>query len=136
MFRSGRSNPLATALLAFLLAARVGHVEARVWRVTSDGTGDAPTIQAAIDSAQDGDEVVLAPGLYTHTTQGDNGEQYNVSMVTAKTGVNIRSEAGPETTVLDGEGVVRLIWCNDVGPIRIEGLTLTRGRGSPFYGGG
>lgn len=38
---------------------------AATWNVTPDGTGDAPTIQAAIDSAATGDEVVLADGTFS-----------------------------------------------------------------------
>jgi hypothetical protein len=34
-------------------------------RVASDGTGDAPTIQAAIDAARDGDVIELENGVYT-----------------------------------------------------------------------
>jgi hypothetical protein len=37
---------------------------ARTWYVTPDGGGDAPTIQAAIDSAPAWDAVVLADGLF------------------------------------------------------------------------
>jgi hypothetical protein len=37
----------------------------RIWDVTVDGLGDAPTIQAAIDSATDGDVVSVGAGTYT-----------------------------------------------------------------------
>jgi len=33
--------------------------------VRADGSGDYPTIQAAMDAASDGDEIVLEPGTYT-----------------------------------------------------------------------
>ena len=32
--------------------------------IDANGTGDYPTIQAAIDDANDGDEIVLADGSY------------------------------------------------------------------------
>ena len=38
---------------------------ARTWFVTPDGTGDAPTIQAAVDSARGGDTVLLDNGTFT-----------------------------------------------------------------------
>lgn len=37
---------------------------ARIWHVKPDSTGDAPTIQAAIDSCIPGDQVHVAEGLY------------------------------------------------------------------------
>ena len=37
----------------------------RTWSVNAEGTGDAPSIQAAIDSCAAGDTVLAAPGTYT-----------------------------------------------------------------------
>ncbi|MBN1795583.1 MAG: right-handed parallel beta-helix repeat-containing protein [Sedimentisphaerales bacterium] len=37
----------------------------RTFYVDANGTGDYPTIQAAIDAINDGDEIVLLPGVYT-----------------------------------------------------------------------
>ncbi|MHC4195283.1 MAG: hypothetical protein ACYSQZ_04975, partial [Planctomycetota bacterium] len=45
-------------LLAFQCSAEIIVVE-------PDGSGDQPTIQAAIDAAYEGDEVVLSIGTYT-----------------------------------------------------------------------
>jgi hypothetical protein len=42
----------------------------RVWNVYPDGSGDAPTIQAAIEAAVDGDEVLLHPGAYSSGHSG------------------------------------------------------------------
>lgn len=103
-----------------LLLTLVSSVSARTWIVRPDGSGDAPTPQAAMDSAQAWDEVVLAPGLYTYST--DFG-------VVMKSGVVLRSEAGPEVTTIDGQlrhGTV--VRCVDTGPgTRIESLTLRGG---------
>jgi hypothetical protein len=57
-------KPIVTAAVVALLAMSTPAL-ARVWHVNPGGTGDAPTIQAAIDSAAVGDTVSLADGNYT-----------------------------------------------------------------------
>ena len=108
---------------------------ARTWHVKPDSTGDVPTIAAAIDSAQAGDEVVLAPGVYGWSSQGDDGHEFP-HMIAMKTGVTLRSEAGPEATILDGEEKVSVVRCQEVGDVRIEGLTITGGSGVVGVGDG
>lgn len=45
-----------------------GTAVARTWQLRADGTGDAPTIQSAVDQATDGDTLDLAPGFYSQKT--------------------------------------------------------------------
>jgi len=52
------------ALVLLLLLTPVA-ASARTWHVSDDGTGDAPTIQAALDSAGHGDTLVLADGVFS-----------------------------------------------------------------------
>ena len=84
------------ASLGLLLAASPST--ARIWFVTPDGAGDAPTILAAIDSAaSSGDIIELADGVYT----GDgNRDLHNMEKMFA-----IRSASGnPEACILDVQG--------------------------------
>ena len=92
-------------------------------------TGDFATIQEAVDASDNWDLVLVAPGRYTAT-----GDQ----VVTVTKAISIRSEAGPEQTVIDGEGARR---CVHVGSnssnLQIQGFTLTGGFhadvGGAFY---
>ena len=111
-------------LLSYLL---IDSVHARTWYVTPNGTGQAPTIQAAVDSSTDGDEVVLAPGIYTWTSQAASGS----SMVTIMKSITLRGETDAEGTILDAEGnSARVITA--VGFIEISRLTVTGG--NPTFG--
>lgn len=109
-------------------------VESRTWNVTVDGSGDAPTIQAAIDSASAGDTVLLGPGTYLWSSQAASPH----SMVILKPGLTLKGQSGPEATVLDAERNGRVMLLYDVGSAtRVEGVTvqggLGRGNGVPPY---
>lgn len=70
---------------------------ARTWFVNPGGTGDAPTVQAAIDSASAGDEIVLADGTFTGA--GNREVDFKGKSVT------VTSQSGhPETCIIDCEG--------------------------------
>jgi len=119
---------LLGAVLAFLLGSRA--VDSRTWHITPDATGDAPTIQAGIDSAAAGDDVLLAVGTYTWTSQGTSG----TSMIRLKPGVWLHSEGGAPETLLDAQEQGRVMLLQDAGnAVRIEGLTLQNGRSRPGF---
>lgn len=95
-----------------------------------DGLGDAPTIQAGIDSAAAGDTVLVRAGRYV-----ENIDFLGKAIV-------VRGE-DRNTTVIDGssiiESCVRFMNGEGRGSI-LEGFTLTGGRGHPYgitrFGGG
>ena len=53
---------LVPALAALALAA---PAHSHTWYITPDGTGDAPDLQAALQVAADGDEIVLSDGVFS-----------------------------------------------------------------------
>jgi hypothetical protein len=101
-------------------------VLARTWRVYEDGSGHAPTVQAAIDSAGDGDVVFVEPGRYYE----------NVNLLGKV--IELRSSLGPQATILDGSlGDNSVITCDsgETSLTLIAGFTITGGAGHTFAGG-
>jgi hypothetical protein len=116
------------AIVLLLIVVAASPAAGRTWYVTADGSGDAPTIQGAIDAASAGDSVVLAPGTYTWTAQGgDHVGLPGPSMLNMRSGVTLKSASGPEVTILDAEGNGRVIRCQSTSSVRIEGLTIRGG---------
>lgn len=83
--------------LALSLALGVAHPpRAATYLVQPDGSGDHPTIQAAVDAASDGDEILLGDGTFTGS--GNHGIDYLGKAIT------IRSASGlAETAIVDCE---------------------------------
>ena len=86
--------------------------------------GDQPTIQAGIDAAADGDEVVVADGVYTGP--GNREVQTGTKLII------IRSAGGPDVCVIDCEGVGRAFVIS--GGAQLEGFTIRNGQA--VHGGG
>lgn len=109
-------------------ASSVYVSEAATYVVRPDGTGDFPTIQAAVTAAVTGDVIELAPGTFTGTGNRD------VS-IGGKT-IVLRSQSGdPATCTIDCQGAGRgfhLLPCE--GRHTISGITITTGVGQ--RGGG
>lgn len=87
---------------------------ATLWNVKADGSGDTPTLQAAIDAAASGDTVLIHPGTYNeHCT------------IDAKTLV-LQGKDGAEATSLDGEFGGRVLRVNG-SEVMLSGLTIENG---------
>jgi hypothetical protein len=93
-----RWKPLVIAWV--LLVGVVHSAPARTWYVKADGTGDAPTIQAAIDSATNGDVVLVAPGTYADTTHVQVGDSLEVVNVHLYKNIKLRAEGDPTNTTI------------------------------------
>ena len=105
---------MAIACLPFTATARTWHVPE-----------DAPTIQAGIDSAGVGDDVLVAPGVY---------REHEIGM---KAGVWIHSEQGPAATTIDAESAGRGLVCLGAQQAAIlEGFEIRHGRGEWEVGNG
>jgi predicted outer membrane repeat protein len=120
-----------TSILLFLTALCLTTAPARAttWHILPDGSGDWPTIQAAMDTAAVGDTVLLGCGTFM---------EHEVSVAT---GVVLRSEAGvPTCATIDGQGLGHILVCDHVTQVLIEGITFTGGHATdsvwPHWGGG
>ena len=85
------------------------------------------SIQTAVDDAVDGDTILVYPGFYD-----ENLRFYGKA-------VTVRSEAGPDTTVIDGgeRGPVVIFSDSEPRDSVLDGFTLTHGKGYyRAFGGG
>ncbi|MDD3643410.1 MAG: right-handed parallel beta-helix repeat-containing protein, partial [Candidatus Krumholzibacteria bacterium] len=94
----------------------------RTMRVAPDGTGDAPTIMAALERAEPGDTIVLLPGTFS----GLGNRDISVPAIP----LVITSEAGAELTIVDCSGSDEYYGfyfsgAHDTTTI-LEGVTITR----------
>jgi len=94
----------------FLVVFFAVQASGRTWYIKADGTGDAPTIQAGVDSTADGDTVLVAGGVY------------NESISVERTRIYLISEGGPDVTIIQGDPgawSIRSLRC-----VRVEGFTV------------
>ena len=115
---------ICTSIVATLVLAGTSFA------ATINVPADYTTIQAAVNAAQDGDEILVAPGTYTGT--GD----WVINPLGKP--ITIRASGTPEETILDGEGARRVVQCSSgegLGTI-IEGFTIKGGNAGSGHGGG
>jgi len=108
--------------LTFLAIAAICH--ARTITVNPDGSGDYPTIQAAINDANNGDEVVLMPGTYTGP--GNRDIDFLGKAITVR-GTDPNDPTIVAATIIDCQhsgGGFRLVG-NQTSHFVLAGLTIT-----------
>ncbi|HEV58003.1 MAG TPA: hypothetical protein ENN87_11015 [Phycisphaerales bacterium] len=110
-------------ILLWILLAVTAGVAGAVERHVPD---PYPTIQAAIDDANDGDHVVIAPGTYTGP--GNRDIDFLGKAITVRS-TNPADEAVVEATIIDGQDLYRgfILQNGEDANSVIAGLTITRG---------
>jgi parallel beta-helix repeat protein len=114
-----------TLVVILLVAASAG---ARTWYILPNGSGDAPTIQAGIDSAATGDSVVLGAGTYAGI--GNREVDFLGKAIT------VTSESGRDVTIIDCENSGRgFVFQSLEGPSSVlSGVTIWKGNASWMTG--
>ncbi|MHC4335560.1 MAG: hypothetical protein ACYSUV_17685, partial [Planctomycetota bacterium] len=130
---NGRRNLDMVLGVCVFLAALAGPAGAVTYYVDPNGSADFTTIQAAIDDANDEDEIEVAPGTYPEAINF-NGKA-----------VRLYSREGRDVTIIDANGIggayhaVQCVSGEDANTI-LEGFTITGGDANSVppngYGGG
>jgi parallel beta-helix repeat protein len=111
---------LVILTLATLLPFSISS--ATTWVVNPAGTGDFPTIQAAVNAAANGDVIELTDGVFV----GNNNKNIDYS----GKAITVRSQSGdPESCVIDCQGLGRgfSFQSNEGLSSRVEGIGITNG---------
>jgi hypothetical protein len=109
------------ASLLILLAWTPTLALATTYVVKPDGTGDFPTIQAALDAASAGDSVVVSPGTYKGV--GNRGLDFGGKDLV------LIGEGGPQVTIIDCEQQDRGLYFHteETNDAIVKGFTITNG---------
>jgi hypothetical protein len=129
-------QPYLLSLIAIFILSLTNISSARTWNVNASGTGDVPTIQAAIDAAGNGDEIVVAPGTYTWASQGHTDDYGMIYFETYVGGFTLRSSGGPEVTILDAQYQGRVMFIQAHNDIVVDGFTFVNGVAPVNYDAG
>ena len=124
-----KKNVLITVVFVCVLSlVAVGAAEGATITVKADGTGDYPTIQAAVDASVNGDEIICEDGTYT------GGGNYNI--IFSGKAITIRSENGWENCIIDCNSLGNGFCFNNDEEVNsvLDGFTITNSY-SPFSGG-
>ena len=99
---------------------------ADTWTVDDDGKADFDNIQAAVDAASDGDEILVHPGTYSRRSGGPDNTP--VVRIEGKS-IHLIGLQGPQTTIINGQGEHRGVVCGgrEASDTIIEGMSFTDG---------
>ena len=121
-----------TALISMFLTSTA---LADTWTVDDDGKADFDNIQAAVDAASDGDEIIVMPGTYTYSSgcsdpgPGEPGDTDCTVVNLLGKEIWLHSSDGQVVTIINGEDLHRGILCcsGETSNTIIEGFTITNG---------
>lgn len=120
---------VVVVLLVVLLVPALGL--ASTWLVKPDGTGDWPTIQAAVNAAASYDTILLADGTFVGAGNREVGFMGKQLVIASQNG-------DPSNCIIDCEGAgrgFRIVFPDYRS--KVVGLTIINGVGlNPTYGGG
>lgn len=126
-----------SALVVFVVLSYATTSTARTWYITPEGSGDAPNIQAAIDSCTDGDIVELASGTYT--SDGNRDVDFSGKQITVRGATGDAADCVIDCQGSEAENHRGFIFqAGETSESRLESLTIANGyldSPNPFPGG-
>lgn len=107
-----KMTPIGILLTVLMFSGRLSGATLRV-------PSQYPTIQEAVNACNPGDEILIASGTYSASTE------LPLVSISGKHGLALRSEMGNESAVLEGGSSVLMI--SNSYDISVQGLTLRNG---------
>ena len=122
-------RPCRLLVLAALISILPTIAFSRTWHITADGLGDAPTIQAGIDSSAAGDSILVGQGTYFENLVMQPERTLSGSWNAAFT----QSDVHLHATTVDGDSTTSVLMA-DYGSLqdaigKIDGLRIVGGNG-------
>ena len=125
-----KNKPSQLKFMLLLLSALLSSAAfSQTITVKQDGTGGFTTIQAAVDSAENGDTVLVWPGIYFENINF-NGKNIVLGSLLLTTG----DESYKYTTIIDGDNKGSCVLVNNSETnAELTGFTLQHGSGNKMW---